>query len=73
MKSLKYNTLALVAGILASGLMGCSDFLETSPSTSVADSEVFKTVAGAQAALNDRMIMVCLPLCIFQICVVKIL
>ena len=52
MKSLKYNTLALVAGILASGLMGCSDFLETSPSTSVADSEVFKTVAGAQAALN---------------------
>lgn len=29
-----------------------SDFLETNPSTSVADSEVFTTTAGAQAALN---------------------
>jgi hypothetical protein len=30
----------------------CSDFLNVSPSTSVPDTEVFTTVAGAQAALN---------------------
>jgi hypothetical protein len=30
----------------------CSDFLNVNPSTSVADSEVFQTVSGAQAALN---------------------
>jgi len=34
------------------GTMSCSDFLDTTPSTSVADTEVFQTVAGAQAALN---------------------
>lgn len=50
MKSLKYKILALA--MCVSGLVGCSDFLETSPSTSVADSEVFTTIAGAQAALN---------------------
>ena len=33
-------------------LGSCSDFLNTNPSTDVADTEVFKTVAGAQAALN---------------------
>lgn len=40
--------LALLALVIA----GCSDFLETNPSTSVADTDVFNTIAGAQAALN---------------------
>lgn len=37
---------------LALGSSSCSDFLETNPSASVSDQEVFKTVQGAQAALN---------------------
>lgn len=52
MSLLKYSILGLATGLLASGLVGCSDFLETNPSTSVSDNSVFTTVAGAQAALN---------------------
>jgi hypothetical protein len=33
------------------GLAACTDFLETTPSTSVADTGVFKTTQGAQSAL----------------------
>lgn len=52
MKRIKYLSV-LFAGIgLLIIINSCSDFLETSPSTAVADDEVFKTVAGAQAALN---------------------
>lgn len=52
MKSIKYIVSVLGAGMLALSTLSCSDFLDTNPSTSVADSEVFVTVAGAQAALN---------------------
>ena len=52
MKSIKYIISMLGAGLLTFGTFSCSDFLDTNPSTSVADSEVFVTVAGAQAALN---------------------
>lgn len=52
MKSIKYIMSMLGAGLLTFGTFSCSDFLDTNPSTSVADSEVFVTVAGAQAALN---------------------
>lgn len=45
-------TLCLMSGLLSGSLVSCSDFLETNPSTSIADKEVFNTVAGAQAALN---------------------
>ena len=43
-----------MSGLLLGGLSitSCSDFLETNPSTNVADSQVFETVSGAQAALN---------------------
>lgn len=34
------------------GLISCSDFLETKPSTAVSDDDVFTTTAGAQSALN---------------------
>ena len=42
----------LCLGLIAFGLCACDDFLETNPSSSVADTEVFKTLNGAQAALN---------------------
>ncbi|MDR2496682.1 MAG: RagB/SusD family nutrient uptake outer membrane protein [Tannerellaceae bacterium] len=48
MKAPKYIILTLIAALFAS----CSDFLNVNPSTSVADTEVFQTVSGAQAALN---------------------
>ncbi|MDR3252442.1 MAG: RagB/SusD family nutrient uptake outer membrane protein [Tannerella sp.] len=48
MKTVKYLCLYIALSCLAA----CSGFLETNPSTSVADSEVFKTISGAQAALN---------------------
>jgi len=38
--------------LVAAGLCSCKDFLETNPTSSVADSEVFTTINGAQAALN---------------------
>lgn len=53
MKTIKYTiTLICTAGLLCFGFTSCSDFLDINPSTSVADSQVFTTVAGAQAALN---------------------
>lgn len=52
MKSIKYIRQIISAGCLFFLLTACSDFLDTNPSTSVADTEVFKTTAGAQAALN---------------------
>ena len=52
MKAFKYNIVALASLLLAGVSTSCNDFLDTNPSTSVADSEVFQTVAGAQAALN---------------------
>lgn len=51
MKTIKY-IIAGAAALLTLGLNSCEDYLTTNPSTSVADSEVFKTTAGAQAALN---------------------
>lgn len=38
--------------LLSFGLYGCKDWLDTNPSASVSDDDVFKTVQGAQAALN---------------------
>ena len=55
MKPIKYIlTIGAMSGLLLGGLSitSCSDFLETNPSTNVADSQVFETVSGAQAALN---------------------
>lgn len=39
-------------GALVLGLSGCEGFLETNPTSSVSDKDVFTTVNGAQAALN---------------------
>ncbi|MDF9831049.1 RagB/SusD family nutrient uptake outer membrane protein [Parabacteroides sp. PF5-6] len=47
--SLRLTGLLVLTALVVSS---CSDFLETSPSTSVADTDVFNTIAGAQAALN---------------------
>ena len=44
-KSLFLASIALLA------VNACTGFLETNPSTSVADTEVFKTTQGAQSAL----------------------
>ncbi len=55
MKSIKHIlTISAMSGLLFGGIAftSCSDFLETNPSTDVADSQVFQTVSGAQAALN---------------------
>lgn len=53
MRTTKYIVAAcLAAGIALGGLSSCKDFLETNPSTAVADSQVFTSVSGAQAALN---------------------
>lgn len=51
MKSIKHISIIIGTALILS-IASCSDFLETNPSTSVADTEVFKTTAGAQAALN---------------------
>ncbi|HPS25350.1 MAG TPA: RagB/SusD family nutrient uptake outer membrane protein [Bacteroidales bacterium] len=47
----KYIKSILCTGIAIMGLAACTDFLETTPSTSVADTGVFKTTQGAQSAL----------------------
>lgn len=52
MKSINYILSALTGILLMVTIGSCRDFLETNPSTSVADNQVFETVAGAQAALN---------------------
>lgn len=52
MKSLKYILMTLATGGLLALNTSCSDFLETNPSTSVSDQDVFTSVSGAQAALN---------------------
>lgn len=52
MRTIKYILSIFAAGVFSGGLISCSDFLETKPSTAVADSDVFTTTAGAQSALN---------------------
>ncbi|MCD7931532.1 MAG: RagB/SusD family nutrient uptake outer membrane protein [Tannerellaceae bacterium] len=52
MKTKKIIITSYILSILWLGFTACSDFLDKNPSTSVADTEVFKTVSGAQAALN---------------------
>lgn len=52
MKPIKYILSVLAAGVLTSGMLSCSDFLDTKPSTSVDDADVFLTTSGAQSALN---------------------
>lgn len=52
MKPVKYILFFFCLGFAVCGIYSCSNFLETNPSTSIADSEVFTTIAGAQAALN---------------------
>lgn len=55
MKPIKYIlTIGAMSTMLLGGIafISCNDFLETNPSTDVADSQVFETVSGAQAALN---------------------
>lgn len=44
--------MTLATGGLLTMSTSCSDFLETNPSTSVSDQDVFVSVSGAQAALN---------------------
>ena len=48
MKAIKYIIL-IIAAIFTTA---CSDYLNVNPSTSVADTEVFQSISGAQAALN---------------------
>lgn len=43
---------AAAAVLSALTLSSCSDFLETQPTSSVSDSQVFTTISGAQGALN---------------------
>ncbi|MDR1557431.1 MAG: RagB/SusD family nutrient uptake outer membrane protein [Tannerellaceae bacterium] len=52
MKPVKYILFLFCLGFAVCGIVSCNDFLETNPSTSIADNEVFTTIAGAQAALN---------------------
>lgn len=47
----KYIKFLAFIGVFALALASCTDYLETNPSTSVADSDVFKTTQGAQSAL----------------------
>ena len=49
---MKKYIFTLLLGALIFGLSGCSGLLETNPSSSVSDSDVFKTVNGAKSALN---------------------
>ena len=44
--------MTLATGGLLTMSTSCSDFLETNPSTSVSDQDVFVSASGAQAALN---------------------
>ena len=52
MKSKNYILSVLATGLIAGSLVYCSDFLDTKPSTSVDDTDVFQTTSGAQSALN---------------------
>lgn len=52
MKTIKKIYILIASSALMILNFACDDFLNTSPSTSVSDSEVFKTVQGAQSALN---------------------
>ena len=46
-----YVKTLLIAGTVLLGFSSCTGFLETNPSTSLANTEVFKTTQGAQSAL----------------------
>ena len=52
MKSLKYILSVFSVGLIIGGFTSCSDYLDTKPSTSVNDTEIFSTTSGAQSALN---------------------
>ena len=52
MKSKNYILLVLATGLMTGSMVSCSDFLDTKPSTSVDDTDVFQTTSGAQSALN---------------------
>ncbi|MFA7116390.1 MAG: RagB/SusD family nutrient uptake outer membrane protein [Bacteroidales bacterium] len=47
----KYIKILMIIGVTMFSLTSCSDYLETNPSTSVADNTVFNTTQGAQSAL----------------------
>ena len=49
MKKILIWTLAAVATL---SVVSCKDFLETNPTSSVSDNQVFTSVQGANAALN---------------------
>ena len=49
MKSKNYILSVLATGLMAGSLVSCSDFLDTKPSTSVDDTDVFQTTSGAQS------------------------
>ena len=52
MKSKNYILSVLAIGLMMGSMVSCSDFLDTKPSTSVDDTDVFQTTSGAQSALN---------------------
>ena len=52
MKSKNYILSVLATGLMTGSMVSCSDFLDTKPSTSVDDTDVFQTTSGAQSALN---------------------
>ena len=52
MKSKNYILLVLATGLMTGSMVSCSDFLDTKPSTSVDDKDVFQKTSGAQTAMN---------------------
>ena len=61
MKSKNYILSVLAIGLMTGSMVSCSDFLDTKPSTSVDDTDVFQTTSGAQSALNGGTIK-CVPM-----------
>ena len=49
---MKKILIAALAAIATLSFVSCQDFLETNPTSSVADNQVFTSIQGANAALN---------------------
>ena len=52
MKSKNYILSVLATGLMTGSMGSCSDFLDTKPSTSVDDTDVFQTTSGAQSTIK---------------------
>ena len=49
---MKKIMIAALAAITALSVVSCRDFMETNPTSSVSDNQVFTSIQGAEAALN---------------------